>query len=308
MSRRRRPVTAGSPAGDSRRRPCPCGSGKRYKNCHGSATDVLVARPFAGRVDECDWVALRELVPAATAPLRMADPAHAGRSVLLATVLPVALPAIVRADGTILVGLQVPVRSGDVSRDIGRALQRALDAEPGTMLSSAELPGAGPRIQELLDPAPLEITVRQDFGFWMDDPELAGAEVQASLERANAAALPTERLASVDAAYWIDAGERAHLRWVLPQEEDAVLDALARLSAVGELGLGQRTRYAGSFRTHGLMAPVWDLPPDVPATEWEAPAKEFAGRLAEALADPAPLTDRQRRARDGIRSRQLTLR
>lgn len=33
--------------------------------------DVFVPRPFEGLVDEPEWIALRELVPAATAPLRL---------------------------------------------------------------------------------------------------------------------------------------------------------------------------------------------------------------------------------------------
>jgi hypothetical protein len=33
--------------------------------------DVFVARPFQGLSDEAEWVALRELVPAATAKLRL---------------------------------------------------------------------------------------------------------------------------------------------------------------------------------------------------------------------------------------------
>ena len=36
--------------------------------------DVFVGRPFEGLADETEWVGLRELVPAATAPLRLADP------------------------------------------------------------------------------------------------------------------------------------------------------------------------------------------------------------------------------------------
>ena len=58
------------------REPCPCGSGRRYKNCHGSASGAppaFVARPFAGLSGEADLVALRELVPSATAPLTLAD-------------------------------------------------------------------------------------------------------------------------------------------------------------------------------------------------------------------------------------------
>src|SRR3712207_9354359 len=56
------------------RQPCPCGSGRRYKACHGAAggpVTIRVARPFAGLAAECDLVALREFVPAATAPLTL---------------------------------------------------------------------------------------------------------------------------------------------------------------------------------------------------------------------------------------------
>jgi len=53
------------------RQPCPCGSGKRYKACHGAegGGGVYVGRPFEGLRSECDIVAMRELVPSATAPL-----------------------------------------------------------------------------------------------------------------------------------------------------------------------------------------------------------------------------------------------
>ena len=312
MSRRtasRRPAArSATPAGEpSPRQPCPCGSGRRYKSCHG-AGDVAVARPFEGLAGECDWIALRELVPSATAPLRLADPGD--REVVLATVLPLALPAIVRADGRVLLGLQVHARSGDVSRDLAHALEQALAADPGTMVPAGGLPGPGPRLQDLLDPAaPLEPALHEDFGFWLDDD--AGdrsAEVQASMERANTAVVPTVRLAGVDAAYWCRIGARAHLRWVMPHQEDVLLDALARLGAAGELPLGDGTRYAGSFRAHGLLVPVWDLPVDEPAETWVQPAAAFAARLAGALAAGGPLSSAERRARDGIRGRQLTLR
>jgi len=312
--------TAGGPARDDPaagvgpRQPCPCGSGRRYKNCHGSADgDVVVARPFAGLAGECDLVAMRELVPSGTAALRVADPARAEREVTLATVLPLALPAIVRADGRVLLGLQVHARSGDVSRDLAAMLLQALDTEPGTMLSAGGLPGPGPRLQDVVDPAaPLEPTVHDDFGFWLDEPAGAdrSAEVQASMERANAAVVPTVRLAGVTAAYWCQVGEKAHLRWVLPHDEDALLDALARVGAGGpdRLGLGPGTRYTGSFRAHGLVVPVWDLPLDAPAADWAGPAAEFAGRLDAALAERGPLDEAERRVRDGLRGRQLTLR
>lgn len=310
MSRRtasRRPPVRRADGEVSPRQPCPCGSGRRYKSCHG-AGDVAVARPFRGLAGECDWVALRELVPSATAPLRLAA---GDAEVVLATVLPLALPAIVRADGRVLLGLQVHARSGDVSRDLGYALEQALAAEPGTMVQAGALPGPGPRLQDLLAPEPpLEPALHDDFAFWLegDADGHRSAEVQASMERANAAVVPTVRLPGVDAAYWCRIGDRAHLRWVLPHDEDALLDALARLGAAGGLPLGDGTRYAGSFRAHGLLVPVWDLPPDAPAEAWTEPAAGFADRLDAALATDDPLTPAERRARDGLRGRQLTLR
>jgi hypothetical protein len=280
--------------------PCPCGSGRRYKSCHG-AGDVPVSRPFEGLPGECDWVAMRELVPSATAPLALKD---SDREVTLATLLPLALPAIVRADGRVLLGLQVHARSGDVSRDLAHVL------EPGTMVSTTGLPGPGPRLQDLIDTdAAVEPTVHRDFEFWLEGSTTDDAEVSASMERANAAVVPTVRLsADVGAAYWCRIGEKAHLRWVVPYQEDALLDALARLGVAGTLGLSEDTRYAGSFRAHGLLVPVWDLPVEPLAGQWEEPAAGFVGRLAEALAATGPLSSAERRARDGLRGRQLTLR
>jgi hypothetical protein len=286
--------------------PCPCGSGRRYKSCHG-AGDVAVARPFEGLPGECDWVALRELVPSATAPLTLAG---SDREVTLATLLPLALPAIVRADGRILLGLQVHARSGDVSRDVAHVLEQALEAEPGTMVSTTGLPGPGPRLQDLLDTgAPIEPEVHADFGFWLEGSTSEDPEVAASMERANSAVVPTVRLAQdLGAAYWCRIGAKAHLRWAVPYEEDALLDALARLGAAGELHLGEDSRYAGSFRAHGLLVPVWDLPAEPLAGQWEEPAAAFATRLAEVIDADGPLSSAERRARDGIRGRQLTLR
>src|SRR5689334_23460790 len=84
------------------RQPCPCGSGRRYKACHGSATGpapTYVARPFAGIHGECDLVAMREIVPAATAPLTLREGVGDGHPVLLCSLLPMAAPALCRADG-----------------------------------------------------------------------------------------------------------------------------------------------------------------------------------------------------------------
>jgi hypothetical protein len=310
-SRKRSSAPAAKPAQDGEinpKAPCPCGSGRRYKHCHGSGYAPPVTRPFEGLPGEADWVALRELVPAATAKLRTTD----GKDVTLASVLPGSAPALVRAGGEILLGVQLPGASDDVSRDLGTALAAALEAPAGAPVEPGPIGGAGsagPRLQELLDlSAPFEVTVHDDFGFWLEGVEASGA-ARAGLEQANQAILPTVRLEGLGAAYWVrPSAERAHLRWVRPEPEEKLLDALARLRASGEILLGEGTRYAGAFRAHGLVVPVWDLPADVPAEDWTAPAAELQTRLERALASTDPLTDDERRARAGLLSRQITIR
>jgi len=319
-SSRPAPALAGTPDADvpvvGMREPCPCGSGRRYKACHGRAAanagQVLVRRPFAGIPGEADWIALREIVPSATAPLtlvgeyadRLGD-----RPLTVATVLPLAWPALVRTDGAIFLGLQTATSTGDTSRDVADALIRALDSEPGTPVPP-QRPGDGPRLQDVLDlGAPLEVTVHSGFDFWIDG---SGAEitddVSASLERANASVVPTVRLSGVEAAYWCRIGTKEHLRWVLPHDEEPLLDALARLHARGEDTLGEGTRLIGTFRADGLLAPVWDLVPGAEADDVETPAASFATRLTAALTETGELSEPERRARAGLANRQVTLR
>ena len=150
--------------------------------------------------------------------------------------------------------------------------------------------------------------MHEGFDYWIEGAVDAEGEVAASLERANANVVPTVRLASVVSAYWCRMRERTHLRWVLPEAEEPLLDALARLSVDGGLGIGADTRYVGSFRAHGLLVPVWDLPPDREADALEQPVAALRARLYEALGAPRPLTIDERRARAGLLSRQLTLR
>jgi hypothetical protein len=273
--------------------------------------DIFVPRPFEGLTDEPEWIALRELVPAASAPLQLAPDLverYGDRPVTLATVLPMAAPAISRPDGRVLLGLQRHVQSGDISRDLAVAVLRALETEPGDQVSVPALPGEGPRLQDILVDGPLDITMHEGFEFWLEADAADDPTVQASLERANASIYPTARLAAAPAAYWCRVPEKAHVRWVLPEDEDAALDALSRLSAAGELLLGAGTKFAGMFRAHGRLVPVWDLPRGPEADEWEAPVADFAKRYAEALGDPTPLDAAGRRSRQGLLGRQLTLR
>lgn len=348
------------------REACPCGSGRRYKACHGvRRRPAPVLRPFAGRVDEPDLVALRELVPSASAPLKLsaehlaARPEHADRVITLGTMLPQAVPALVRDDGTVLVAIQTLVSGLDASVDVAGALLVALDAKPGTVVDTppasalveVERRPTGldglPRLGDLLDPAPLTVTVHRGFEWWLPAPpereptaggepverselseqggrsdqggrseqgeaaEAAGAvtpEVAAALERANAGVVPTERLTSVTAAYWCSPPGREHLRWVMPHPEEQLLDALARLASAGELTVGDGSRYVGSFRADGLVVPVWDLAAGAGADSCEEPASRLQAALAEALADSTPLSAAQRRVRAGVVARSLTLR
>jgi len=62
------------------------------------------------------------------------------------------------------------------------------------------------------------------------------------------------------------------------------------------------------FRAHGLLVPVWDLPRDPGAQEWEGPVADFAKRYGDAVAVDESLTPAERRARQGLLGRQITLR
>lgn len=308
-----RPTATAAPTGEvpvvGLREPCPCGSGRRYKACHGRASSSAPpGRPFEGLASECDVVALREVVPAATAPLTLLGE-HADREILLVTVLPQAWPALVRESGTILLGLQVTVGSGDASRDLADVLLRAVDAEPGQPIALSRVTPDSPRLQDIIvADVPLAISVHEDFGFWVENPDDLGDDVRASLERATSFAHPTARLESATAAYWTRMGEKEHLRWFMPHEEEALLDALARLRAAEADDLGDDTRLVGMFRAQGLVCPVWDLPLGMGAAATEEPAATFGERLQEALAQSTPLSDAERRARAGLTTRQVTLR
>jgi Family of unknown function (DUF5926)/SEC-C motif len=320
---RNRPVTRApsDPSAPNPRQPCPCGSGKRYKACHGAGdggADVIVLRPFEGLAAECELVAMREFVPSGSAPLPLSPAGTelaAGRTALIASVLPGAAAALVRPDGSVLVGMQTQTRSGDLSGDLGRALRWGLTAEPGEMLpvSGTALGGSPVRLPELLADEPLDITVHRDFSWWLPaDAPAPTPEMAAALEHANNVIMPVHPVsgAGVRGAYWVDAGGKAHLRWVRPEPEERLIAALSRLAAAEQLELGEGSRFVGSFRAHGLLVPVWDLDREMHAKEWVAPAEAFAVRLRSTLdgLDAAPSTDAERRARDAIAGRLVTLR
>ncbi len=266
-----------------------------------------MARTFEGLPGECDWVALREIVPAATAPLRLrSDP---DQTVTVCSLLPVALPALVRDDSSVWLGLQVHANHGDLSRDLAYALELALVADPGSQVRLDGPPPPGPRLQELVDPAAdFDVTVHDGFDFWLADTEDPDGQAAAALKAANEAAAPTRRLTSVAAAYWTRMSDREYVRWVLPHDEERLLDALARLHAAGDDRLGDTGRLLGMFRAHGVLTPVWELPAGTGAAGFDQHMAALSKRLDEALDDRSDLSTEQRSARNGLANRQLTIR
>lgn len=301
--------------GPSPRQPCPCGSGKRYKACHGAdaGTVPYVARPFAGLPGECDWVAMREFVQAGTAPLTLRpgafDGAATGVDVAVVSLLPGIAPAVKRSDGAVWVALQVAHQSGDPSTDVAGALGLALAAEPAVQLAMPPLVAAGQRLQDVVDlDAAFVVRVLDSFDFWFEGVEDTDGTMAAALAQLNDTVDPTTRLSSVEAAYWTATGTKEHLRWVLPYDEERLLTALARLHSSGDDVLVEGSRLVGSFRAHGLLVPVWDLPVGTGAEMIEEPAAAFGQRIEESLADTSPLGAEARAARSGLANRQLTIR
>ena len=283
-----------------------------------AARAPFVARPFEGLADETDWVAMREILPAATATVTVDVPegtqvdgreVPAGeREVTLVTVLPAAMPAVHRDSGEVLVALQSRTSSGDASRDVAQAVLTALASEPGTSVNSVRPATADtPRLQDLLaDGQRLELQVHEDFGFWLG--EEATEEQRAALEQMNDSAVPMVRVEGAPSAFWVSMSGRSYIRWILGEGEDASLEALSRLAAAGTHTLGGDTEMIGAFRSSGLLVPVIEVAPDGEAADHAGALAELQARYDEALASDAELTPEERRARNGLVSRQVTLR
>jgi hypothetical protein len=264
----------------------------------------FVARTFEGLPGEGDWIALREFVPSATALVTLKD----GSTVRVCSLLPGGGAGIRRPDGEIWLGLQVLHNHGDVSRDLAATIEAARETESGNPVPVRD-PGVGDRLQDVVDPSSsFDVEVHEGFDFWVEGTEAEGSD---ALAQANESASPTERLTSVEAAYWVRMGDHRYLRWVVTEPEDRVLDGFARLAADHEETLGEGTRLIGMFRAHGLLVPVWEMDPavvDDGAAALDQPLAALAERLRPAMAEDAPLTPQQRNARANLTSRQLTIR
>lgn len=274
-----------------------------------AAAAPYAARPFEGLAGETEWVAMREILPAATAPIRLAAsaPVGAGQEATVATVLPLAWPAMHRNGGQVFVATQSNTGGGDASRDLAAALLAALAVDEGVPVTEVSPSTTdSPRLQDILEPEPVVATVESGFEFWVGENPL-DEQAQESLARANESVLPTARVLEDRSAFWAQIGDRSFVRWVLAADEDLATDGLARLHAGGGSALGEG-RLLGAFRACGLLIPVWDVDPAAPAESFAGDLLALATRLEDAIADTGALTSAQRAARAGLVNRQVTLR
>ncbi|MCA1782596.1 MAG: DUF5926 family protein [Dermatophilaceae bacterium] len=270
----------------------------------------FMGRPFEGLAGETEWVAIREILPAATGTITLTGGGapEGVTEATVATVLPLAWAGLHRESGEILIGTQSGGASGDASRDLVSQLLATAAVPPGAPVPAVPQPTIDtPRLQDVVDQsAPFRAEVHEGFEFWVGDAELEG-EAQDSLERANATVVPTVRLGE-GSAFWCRIGERTYVRIVLPEDEDTATNALARLHAAGEDALGDDTRLLGAFRACGLLIPVVEIDPEVQPADYEQPLLDWQERYAVAAARDESLSPDERRAKSGLLSRQVTLR
>lgn len=287
-------VTETSYSNVGAREPCPCGSGRRFKACHGKeaakAAIAFVSRPFEGLPNESAFVALREILPSATMNAHL----KAGGQVTFVTILPHQVAAMRTESSRLLVAMQTPTGTGDPSRDLASAVLHGSELSKGESMTGVPM-GGSQRLQDLISMVDA-VRLHDSFEFW----EIEGEEI----EHASHGIIPTREI--TNDLYWCAFPDRTVVRWVIDDDEDAVLDALARLSAAGNLPINPRSKYLGAFRADGIMIPVWEVHDEADALTQDISALQV--RFAAARAETGALSDVERRARSGVVGRNLTLR
>ncbi|MCI5825347.1 MAG: DUF5926 family protein [Arcanobacterium sp.] len=289
------------------------GKASRRKNKKLRATQArraqvpYVDRPFAGLPCEVELVAMREILPSATLPVRTTAE-YGAQDVLLVTMLPEMVGALRRSDGVLMVSVRTVLNSGDASLDIADRLIHALDLEEGQTFTQVDLPDAqGPRLADVLDLAATgALDVRTDLAFWIGEKEREDPNIAAAIDAAREQIIPMAEVPAIHGAFWARM-QREFVRWVRSEDEDKVLAGLARLQNRRELSF-DGARFVGAFRASGLLIPVFELERGTEASELTAPMTALAAVLEKEIASEAPLTPEERRAKAGIVSRQVTLR
>lgn len=269
----------------------------------------FVARPFEGLVREVELVAMRELIPAAIMTART-DAAHGGVEFDIVTLLPDGRSAMVRGDGRILIAAQTRANSADLSHDMGAALLAAISAKEDGNEGLIDLDVREPseRLQDIVDPEGFsEMEIVENFAFWLDPSEEVDEQTRRALEENRDEIIETVPVPGVEGMYWCEMN-RNFVRYVSAVEENPLFDALARLHVRGEARLSEGSRFVGAFRACGLAIPVFELAEGETAEDVAAPVAAFVKALDEALAEKGALSAEERRAKQGLVSRQVTIR
>lgn len=269
----------------------------------------FVARPFEGLPREVELVAMREIIPCATLTARTnAD--HGSVAFDFVTALPDGRGAMVRGDGRILVALQTRSNSGDLSHDAGAALLNAISAKQNGDEGLVDFNVRDPseRLQDILDPDSLgEMVLEENFAFWLNPDEDWDEATRRALEENHNEIIPTVKVEGVEGMYWCEMN-RNFVRYLSDVEESPLFDALARVQAAGKANLGEGSRFIGAFRACGIAIPVFELAEGVRAEDIVKEAGALEKAIAAALKVKEPLTPEERRARQGMVSRQVTIR
>lgn len=267
-------------------------------------------RPYSGLAMEADLVAMQEFVPSATARLKVEG---LDEPVTVCTVLPGAVAALVRASESVerFVALQVQHRTLNPGKDFAYALNWVKNAQPGQTLNSTASDGTQPPLSDLIDSTQtITVLEHQDFNWWLPDGAPRDAVTDRGLTNANASIVPSHQV-NVEVSgtcWWVDAGDKAHIRWIRTDDEEKLTAALARIGAKGQLNLGEGTKFAGVFRTHGILVPVFDLDRTKPWDSYNDELIKLDGLIAEQLLSDAQLDSEERKQLANIKSRQVTIR
>ena len=202
--------------------------------------------------------------------------------------------------------------SGIAEASISEESSGCEPSAPGETLQSTVADGSQPELTSLIDAdATPEITTYQDFSWWFPEGAAVPPQIQQALQQANDAVLPSEKIGAdlPGAVWWVNpGGGKAHIRWVRTEDNEAqMLSALARIAARGELNLGEGTKFAGVFRTHGLVVPVFDLDPSVEAGSYGEALAALNKQIEAEYTNDAALTADERKQLDNIKSRQVTI-
>ena len=300
------------------REPCPCGSGRRYKACHGRAA-AQAAEPTGAAARSRAWPAsatgsrCARSCPAATAPLRCWPASTPTAESPSPPCCRWPGPALVRADGSSCSsGCRCPAAPATPAATSPTRSSARWPPSRARRSPPTGLPGPGPRLQDLLDPtAPLDVHGARRLRLLARGrrrPQPRGGRLAGAGQRGRRPDRAAGRRSRPPT------GARSG-----DQRAPALGPAARRGRAARRARPAARRRRRHLGRGHpatsarsgadGLLVPVWDLD-----RRYVGRGPRGAGRRlrrrgsAEALADTSPLDDAARRARSGLRSRQLTLR